>query len=190
MKAKSLLIRFVQFSTVLILMALNTEIGNSVTKSTTATAPSGLRIGKNPIEVWSKSAADAQESIWVATYKLKSQTALGALITAQKRGVEVRLVVDGKEAKHVESLVEEAVQAGLEVSYWPSDFLGSLHAKFYIFDQKKVIFGSFNLTNAAEKSNVELLYISEEAQVVSEFCNQWHNVFDASLPVNPSEPGE
>ena len=173
-----------------VIMIFNSKPGHAVTETEMVMDPTGLRLGKNPIEVWSKSVAEAAESIWIATYKLKSQKALDALIKAQRRGVEVRLILDGKEAKHVESLAGEAIRAGLEVSYWPSDYLGELHAKFYLFDQRQVIFGSFNLTKSAEKSNVELLYSCEDAALVGEFVKQWHHLFDSALPVNPSEPGE
>ena len=171
-------------------MVLSTKPGNSALQTELDISASGLRIAKNPIEVWSKCVAQTEESIWIATYKLKSQKALDALTAAHKRGVEIRLILDGKEARQVESLAGEAVQAGLEVSYWPSDFLGELHAKFYIFDSKRVLFGSFNLTKSAEKSNLELLYATEEAELVNEFLKQWQHLFDSALPVNPSDRGE
>ncbi len=144
-----------------------------------------LLIGKNIIATWQEEVNNTEEEILIATYKITSETALKALVAAHHRGVEVRLILDGKNAQNEKSLAIFAVKEGIEVLFWPSDYQGKLHTKFYIFDQKTVIFGSFNLTESAEKTNTELLYRIDDVEKIRAFTDEWQRLYEMSLPVNP-----
>ena len=130
-------------------------------------------IGENVVDTWLKAVDDAEESIYIATYKLTSKSALKALVKAHKRNVEIKLILDGEAAGKKKSLAREAVRYGLEVTLWPSDTLGKLHTKLYIFDGRRVIIGSFNLTESAEKGNTELLFSAEDETIVQDCISAW-----------------
>lgn len=145
-----------------------------------------LIVGKNILEAWLKAVENARESILIATYKLTSTTALDALVKAHKRGVAIKLILDGKEANKKKSLAFEARLAGLDVESWPTETLGELHAKFSVLDDKRVIFGSFNLTESAEVRNIEVFFSTDDLGVVQDFISAWkglqESVRSANLP--------
>ena len=47
------------------------------------------------------------------------------------------------------------------------------HNKVMIIDDKTVITGSFNFTNAAEEHNAENLLILDDAALAAEYANNW-----------------
>ena len=133
-------------------------------------------VGRNPISTWVQAVDEAEEAIWVVNYKLSSESALEALIAAQRRGVQVEIILDGKAARKGSSLAMPAKQEGLDVTLWPTGTLGKLHAKFTIFDSRKAIFGSFNLTDSAEKENTELFYCTADPNVVGDLLSAWQTL--------------
>ena len=135
-----------------------------------------LIVGKNVVNRWVNFVDSAEKSIYIATYKLTSKTALKALINAKKRGVKVRLILDGEAAQSSKSLAGKAGEAGIEVLTWKSDKNGKLHTKLYIIDETKAMFGSFNLTKSAETENYELFYICDEKAVVKEAMEAWESI--------------
>lgn len=123
--------------------------------------------GRDAIDVWRTEIAAAKENLLVVTLKLSTYEALKPLIEAHKRGVKVRLLLDGKEAAAPKSLSGKARDAGIEVLAWPTDSLGELHAKFTIIDKSEIVTGSFNLSAAAAKSNTECVAILVEPTAIA-----------------------
>ena len=147
-----------------------TSAGSESMKSST----DSLAVGKNVIDLWAQSMDEAEKSIYIATYKLTSKTALKSLLEAKNRGVEIKLIFDEEEAISSKSLVGKAKTSGLNVSLWQTKNQGKLHAKLCIIDEKRVIFGSFNLTDSAEEENFELFYITEDQKVLEDAMNAWN----------------
>jgi phospholipase D len=50
---------------------------------------------------------------------------------------------------------------------------GITHNKVIIIDEQKVITGSFNFTNAADKRNAENVIIINNKSVAKEYLNNW-----------------
>lgn len=132
-----------------------------------------FHIGTRVLEKWQTVISQAQEEILIATYKLTAPDALNALIEAHKRGVVVKLILDEKAARKAESLATEAESSGLDVVFWPTKERGKLHVKLTIVDRQQAMFGSFNLTESAEKHNVELFYLTSNETVVEQAVEQW-----------------
>ncbi len=147
-----------------------TDTGETQTENDTLIA------GENVIEAWSGWVEEARSTIHIAMYKLTSRTALKALIAARQRGVEVRLVLDGKAAADKASLAGEAASAGLDVVLWPSSLYGKLHTKLTILDRESVILGSFNLTESAEERNTEVLLYTRDKSVVKDSFSAWESL--------------
>jgi phosphatidylserine/phosphatidylglycerophosphate/cardiolipin synthase-like enzyme len=93
----------------------------------------------------------ADESIDLALYSFSLQTIADALITAQQRGIPVRLVM---EADNMDSYqVKRLLAAGIPIRGDSSE--GLMHNKFVIIDDREVWTGSLNLTitGAQEDAN-------------------------------------
>jgi hypothetical protein len=145
--------------------------------------PNGLEmkerfiVSDKVIEDWCDAVSDARQEILIAAYKLTSETALQSLLERQSDGVDVRLILDEAASRKPGSLALKARIAGLDVSFWPSEKRGKLHVKLTVIDRRLVIFGSFNLTESAEKTNTELFYQSAQESLVFQALERWESLY-------------
>ena len=142
----------------------------------------GLSLDHDPAEVTSDAIAMAEQSIAALVYKFDNKTILKAIEKAVARGVTVRLLVDGSEAERKRSQAGDARKAGAEVRRWKPK-KGKLHAKCLIIDGNRVLTGSFNWTDSASESNVELLLFSDDALVAREFQDVFERLWEEGKPL-------
>jgi phosphatidylserine/phosphatidylglycerophosphate/cardiolipin synthase-like enzyme len=133
--------------------------------------------------------AQTQKSIAVQAYSFTSFSIAKALVKAQQRGVEVKIILDkawladNKQNKRARAAIMYMYQQQMPlwVDYEPS----IAHNKIMIIDDKRVITGSFNFTNAAEKYNAENVLIIESPVLAKQYLNNWQKRFAVSLAVPP-----
>lgn len=117
----------------------------------------------------------ATDRIDFLAYSFTSDSLAQALITAAKSGVQVSGVM---EADQVESNTggefENFRNAGLSVLQDGNS--GLMHHKFIIIDRSIVIFGSYNFTRNAERSNDENLLIIHDAGLAQQFMQEVERV--------------
>jgi cardiolipin synthase len=124
-----------------------------------------------------KKIRSASHSIRVALFTFTHPTLLNELIAAQKRGVDVTIVVDmhsglGASAK----TVAELQKAGIEILL--SQGLQLMHHKFVYIDSQTLITGSANWTQAAFTKNSDCLIILHNlSDEQKSFMNRlWHRI--------------
>lgn len=171
---------FISFAAVLLILVSTELISSADNPGVNLFQSDTLICGSKVFDHWLEAVNHAKESIFIATYKFKSQSALEALLCASRRGVKVSLLIDSFAAKDANSLVGNAVREGIEVRLWRSTKLGKLHTKLYIFDETSVILGSFNLTESAADENTELLFYSRDNRIVEQSLKCWKSLFDAA----------
>ena len=123
-------------------------------------------LDNNPIKKTIALIGSSNDQIQAVVYKFEVKAMLDALIKAHDRGVKIQLIVDAKEAKKKKSLVKLAKEKGIKIRKWKQ---GKQHAKFTIFDDDKVLTGSFNWTKMAKKENLELIVFHDDKAIVSSF---------------------
>lgn len=96
---------------------------------------------------------NAKESIDVAAYSFTSAPIAEKLVLAHKRGIAVRIVLDGSQRTAKGSVAKMLIDSGVLVRF--NDAYKIQHNKYIIIDKKHVECGSFNYTKSAEKSNAE-----------------------------------
>ena len=83
-----------------------------------------------------------------------------ALVSAQQRNVSVRGVLDRRQANQKWAAKKVLVDAGIKIKLAGGrGQLGKLHHKLMVIDDQLAIFGSFNYTKPANKSNDENIVI-------------------------------
>ena len=120
----------------------------------------------------------AQKSIYVQAYGLTSEVIKSQLIVASKRGVKVRMILDGSNFTKSKSVVGELRNAGIEVMR--DKISGIAHNKVIVLDESRVITGSFNFTAAADKRNAENVLLIRDKQVAAEYLANWMRRWEAS----------
>jgi cardiolipin hydrolase len=139
----------------------------------------GLSTDLNPIGLTREAVDAATESIEAVVYKFDEGSVEKALKRALRRGVRVRIVTDGSQAKRSRSRIGDVLAAGAQVHAWGP---GKLHAKWTIVDGKKLITGSFNWTESAQHDNLELVRVVDVPATVKRYRELFQALWDRSEP--------
>jgi phosphatidylserine/phosphatidylglycerophosphate/cardiolipin synthase-like enzyme len=126
-----------------------------------------------PDEALVEALDNAQFSIDMAIYHLNLWSIRDALIRAEKRGIDVRVIVDDAHADETEVVSLE--QAGIKVLSDRSRHL--MHHKFVVVDRLEVWTGSMNLTiNGAYRNDNNLLRIRAR-EIAENFLREFEEMF-------------
>ena len=122
--------------------------------------------------------SSANKRVYVAVAWFTNQVLFNCLQTALKRSVEVKVLLLNDILNRSEFGLDFGMleSNGAEVCFAESA-KGLMHNKFCIVDDK-VITGSYNWTYHANK-NDENVIISDDAELVANYCEQFKSLFDA-----------
>ncbi len=120
----------------------------------------------------------AKKSIYVQAYGLTSYSIIYQLKAAHNRGVIVKVILDGGNLSDNKSVVTDLANAGIEV--YIDKMPGIAHNKIMIIDNKSVITGSFNFTNAADHRNAENILLINDSKIAKTYLNNWLSRKNAS----------
>lgn len=118
----------------------------------------------------------AKKSIEVAAYSFTSKPISVALLTAYRRGVDVKIVADKKSnSRHysaISFLANQGVPTRLNGKY------AILHDKFMVIDHQTVETGSFNFTAAAVNRNAENVLVLQHApNLAAQYTREWERLW-------------
>jgi phosphatidylserine/phosphatidylglycerophosphate/cardiolipin synthase-like enzyme len=114
----------------------------------------------------------AEKSINMQMYNFTSPDIADALIRAQKRGVDVRLLLDWRAQQTSYSQAGRCKAAGCTVYTDASHPIA--HVKYSGIDGKRFLGGSFNYSRQANK-NSEDLTLEDEPKLVKEFADNFES---------------
>jgi len=115
---------------------------------------------------------EAKKSVYLQCYSFTSKPIAIALLKARRRGVDVQIVTDKSQIKTTGSLV--ARLHAKKIPVFVDHRVAIAHNKTMIIDEKIVLTGSYNWTNAAEKRNAENLVIFyNHAGLVKDYFQNW-----------------
>lgn len=110
----------------------------------------------------------------VQAYTFTSKPIAKSLIRAKERGVDVKVILDESQMSSKHSVINELSKQKIPI--W-IDFKPAIaHSKVMIIDNQKIITGSFNFSDAAERRNAEnLLIITGNPTLVEQYIENWEN---------------
>jgi phosphatidylserine/phosphatidylglycerophosphate/cardiolipin synthase-like enzyme len=162
------------------------------TRSNGAAVPAGQTIdvafspdaGSEELVV--RAIASARSNIGVAAYSFTSPVVAKALLTAKKRGVDVRVVVDENGNRSKASLAALDLLAAAGIPTRTISRYAIHHDKYMVIDKTTVQTGSFNYSKAAAKSNSEnVVIIWNNPDVALTYLKHWQDRFDQGKPYKP-----
>ena len=121
----------------------------------------------------------AQQRVQMLAYSFRSPDIARALVKAQGRGVEVRIVVDKKhnENKTSRSVMDFVSRQGVKVR--TNERFNLHHDKVIIADGHTVETGSFNFAPSAEKANSEnVVVLRGMPDVADQYLKHWQSRWD------------
>ena len=123
--------------------------------------------------------AAARTSIDVLAFTMTAAPIAGALTAAQARGVPVRAVLERRNALAASSSIDD-LRAG-KVAAQIDGNCAIMHHKVIIVDQRTVITGSFNWTNAAQTQNDENVLIVDDPQLAAAYTAEFERMYRQAL---------
>jgi phosphatidylserine/phosphatidylglycerophosphate/cardiolipin synthase-like enzyme len=94
-----------------------------------------------------------------------------AMVRAQKRGVQVRGIVEKQNVRGTGSVFEKLKKAKVDISADGNCYI--MHHKTIVIDDQTVITGSYNFTKSAEKSNDENLIVITDPTAVQIYLDEY-----------------
>ena len=122
--------------------------------------------------------AQAESSVDVAMYSFTSKELFNALVDAQKRGVEVRVVADYEQRSVRGSVISWLDGNGVQTRIYPSGT--TLHDKFAVIDNSLVLTGSYNWTTNADERNRENLVFIRDRKIAQEYDDEFFRLWAAA----------
>ncbi len=115
----------------------------------------------------------AQKNIDVQAYGFTSQPIINALVNAEKRGVQVRIILDKSNLSGNNSVIPTIEAANIPV--WIDYKVKIAHNKVMVIDAQTVITGSFNFTSSAQNRNAENVLIVQNPQLAAQYEQNFQN---------------
>jgi len=129
-----------------------------------------------------KTIQGAKQSIRVAAYSFTSKPIATALLEANKRGVDVRVVADAKANSGRYSAVTFLANQGVPVRL--NGKYAIHHHKFILVDGKHLETGSFNYSAGAVSKNAEnVLVLRDVPAVVGQYAKEWERLWGEGVDV-------
>lgn len=125
----------------------------------------------------------AKHSIQILAYAFQAPDIMQALVDAERRGVEVRVVVDKKrnQNKTGKTAMDFVTANGVELR--TNDHFHLHHDKTIIVDGSTVETGSFNFAPSAETANSEnVVVIRGMPEVARQYLEHWQSRWDLGKP--------
>lgn len=135
----------------------------------------------------------SKTSIYMPTFLITHRELTSALISAKKRGVKIKVIIDAANASNKYSKHQQLRDNGIEVKV--ENYAGKMHAKTMIIDEKYVVIGSMNFSRSGEEKNDENTIILDNPQIakflIKQFNIIWEKIPNKYLKYNvPAESRE
>ena len=128
-------------------------------------------------EVLLKEVDSTASTIDLAVREITFPEMAQALLKAKERGVKVRVISDSKQAKMKSSRITTLIQQGIPVKVLRGRDYGVMNHRFAIFDDKKVVTGSFDWSEASEKWNYENIVIIRDSEGVASYRREFDRLW-------------
>jgi phospholipase D len=123
--------------------------------------------------------ASAKRDLYIQAYSFTSKKIISQIIAAHQRGVKVKVLLDKSNLTDNFSKMSLLTTAGIKVFIDKAP--GIAHNKVMIIDGAKVITGSFNFSNDADKRNVENVVLIKDGKIATTYLQNWHNRYNANI---------
>jgi len=129
--------------------------------------------------------AEARSSADVCVFTITDDRISDALLAAHARGVRIRIISDNDKAHDCGSDIERFAAAGVAVRVDLTPF--HMHHKFAIFDDRRLLHGSFNWTRGAARDNQENIVVTDEPRLITAFGREFERLWE-KFGVEPVSP--
>jgi phospholipase D len=120
----------------------------------------------------------AKSEIYMQAYGFTSRKIIDQILNAYKRNIKINILVDKSNLTDQYSKISLLQNAGIKVKI--DKISGIAHNKVLIIDKEKVITGSFNFTNDADKRNAENVILIKDKKLAAAYIQNWYSRYNAN----------
>jgi len=124
----------------------------------------------------------AKKTVDVCVFTITDDRVSKTIHAAHKRGVKVRIATDDEKAYDRGSDVERLAKSGIEVRVDEPDH--HMHHKFAVFDEARLVTGSYNWTRSAAERNQENVLISDDTRLVRPYREMFDRLWERLEPIH------
>lgn len=117
----------------------------------------------------------ARRSADVCVFTITDDRIRSAILAARRRGVRLRVISDNDKSHDEGSDVHALRDAGIETRVDDTD--AHMHHKFAIFDDARLLTGSYNWTRSAANYNQENVVVTADASLVESFGREFERLW-------------
>ncbi len=119
----------------------------------------------------------ARRTIDICVFTITDNRISRAIRDAHDRRLTVRIITDNDKSLDRGSDIEQLERAGIAVRVDRTQH--HMHHKFAIFDNRRLLTGSYNWTRSAAEFNEENMVVSMDPRLVSQFCKEFVRLWDS-----------
>lgn len=118
----------------------------------------------------------AQRQVDVCVFTITDDRITDAILDAHRREVKIRIISDNDKAEDAGSDVGLLARRGVAVRFDQSEY--HMHHKFAIFDEVKLLTGSYNWTRGAARYNEENFIVTDDTRLSRSFARVFQGLWD------------
>ncbi|WP_266204081.1 phospholipase D-like domain-containing protein [Pontibacter kalidii] len=132
-----------------------------------------------------ESMEQAGKSIKICVFTISDNRITEAILEAHRRGVSIKIITDNNKLHDTGSDVRELAVRGLEVRI--DKTRSHMHHKFAIFDEARVLTGSYNWTRSAALYNHENILITDNLSIVQDYSREFDRLWESMMKYVPGK---
>ena len=117
----------------------------------------------------------AEQTIDICVFTITDNAIANPIIDAHRQGKTVRIISDNDKSEDLGSDIERMARAGIAVRMDTTS--KHMHHKFAIFDNRRLLTGSYNWTRAAAAENEENLVVLRDDRAVAAFSEEFERLW-------------
>jgi phosphatidylserine/phosphatidylglycerophosphate/cardiolipin synthase-like enzyme len=124
----------------------------------------------------------AKSKVEICVFTITDDRVTDAILAAHRRKVKVRIATDDEKAYDRGSDVERLAGEGIEVRVDEPDH--HMHHKFAVFDDARLVTGSYNWTRSAAERNQENVLVSDDVRLVRPYREMFDRLWSRLAPIH------
>ncbi|WP_073853954.1 phospholipase D-like domain-containing protein [Pontibacter flavimaris] len=130
-----------------------------------------------------ESMSGAGKNIKICVFTISDNRIAEAILEAHRRGVSIKIITDNNKLHDTGSDIRELAVRGLEVRI--DKTRSHMHHKFAIFDETRVLTGSYNWTRSAALYNHENILVTDNLSIVQDYSREFDRLWQEMMKYNP-----
>ena len=130
-----------------------------------------------------ESIATTEKTLKICVFTISDDRISEAILAAHRRGISIKIITDNNKLHDTGSDIRELAAKGLEVRI--DKTRSHMHHKFALFDEVRVLTGSYNWTRSAAMFNHENILVTDNLSIVQDYSREFDRLWGSMMKYSP-----